>query len=89
MALLSPFSSSCLPRLCSQLAAHDVVVDTKSRVCLSSAPSHLQRSLIHKESHGFKVLASASVTADSFKENCREGDGGWRLNMKCGGGVFL
>ncbi|KAF5768324.1 hypothetical protein HanXRQr2_Chr14g0635111 [Helianthus annuus] len=47
MALLSPVSSSCLPRLCSQLVAHDAVVDTKSRVCLSSASSHLQRSLIH------------------------------------------
>ncbi|KAJ0818666.1 putative homoserine dehydrogenase, Aspartate kinase [Helianthus annuus] len=70
MALLSPVSSSCLPRLCSQLAAHDAVVDTKSRVCLSSASSHLQRSLIHKcyldkrESHGFKISASASVTTD-------------------------
>ncbi|XP_071713842.1 bifunctional aspartokinase/homoserine dehydrogenase, chloroplastic-like [Rutidosis leptorrhynchoides] len=72
MALLSSISPSYLPRLCSQLSAHDAAADTKSRICLSNAFSHLQRTLtckagfpIHfdkREPYSLKV--SASVTTD-------------------------
>ncbi|XP_076919618.1 bifunctional aspartokinase/homoserine dehydrogenase, chloroplastic-like [Bidens hawaiensis] len=72
MALSTPVSSSYVPRAYSQLAAHDAALQTKSRVCLSSASSHLQRALTYKaglpshlekrESCSFRV--SASVTTD-------------------------
>ncbi|PWA35901.1 bifunctional aspartokinase/homoserine dehydrogenase I [Artemisia annua] len=73
MAFSTTISSSYLPRLYSQLSAHDAVAETKPRVCLSNAassvvqrglsykagfPSHLEK----KELYNFKV--SASVTAD-------------------------
>ncbi|KAL8230835.1 hypothetical protein R6Q57_000613 [Mikania cordata] len=74
MALLTPIASLYLPRLDSQLAAHDATAETKSRICLSSASSLLQRALIYKaglpsdlrkiEPRNFNFKVSASVTAD-------------------------
>lgn len=72
MAFSTPISSSYLPRLYSQLSAHDAATEMKSRVCLSNASSLLHRSLAYKagvhshlekrELYNFKV--SASVTTD-------------------------
>ncbi|XP_076887579.1 bifunctional aspartokinase/homoserine dehydrogenase, chloroplastic-like [Bidens hawaiensis] len=72
MALSTPVSTSYVPRVYSQLAAHDAALETKSRVCLSSASSHLQRALTYKAglpSHLEKrescnFIVSASVTTD-------------------------
>ncbi|MFS7998934.1 hypothetical protein Hanom_Chr12g01159901 [Helianthus anomalus] len=45
MALLTPISSSYLPKLYSRrLSAHDAPAEQKSRVCLSNASS----SLLHR-----------------------------------------
>ncbi|KAK9066670.1 hypothetical protein SSX86_013993 [Deinandra increscens subsp. villosa] len=74
MAMTTPIASSCLPRFYSQLAALDSSssssAESKSRICLSSASSLLQRTVSYKagfsshlekrESYNFKV--SAAVT---------------------------
>lgn len=72
MAFSTPISSSYLPRVHSQLSAHDAATETKSRICLSNSSSLLQRALTYKagfpchlekrESYNFKV--SASITTD-------------------------
>ncbi|XP_071731495.1 bifunctional aspartokinase/homoserine dehydrogenase, chloroplastic-like [Rutidosis leptorrhynchoides] len=72
MAFSSSISSSYLPRLYSQLSAHDAAAETKSRICVSNASSHLQSTLTYKagisshfdkrEPYPLKVFAS--VTTD-------------------------
>nr|XP_043614760.1 bifunctional aspartokinase/homoserine dehydrogenase, chloroplastic-like [Erigeron canadensis]XP_043614761.1 bifunctional aspartokinase/homoserine dehydrogenase, chloroplastic-like [Erigeron canadensis] len=72
MAFSTAVSSSYMPRLYSQLSAHDAATETKSMICLSNATPFVQRSLSYKAgisshlerrgAHNFKV--SASVTTD-------------------------